>query len=324
MATYEEIATQSGPSVGGPDAFRRQTLQKISRLTGRPLIIYAVEMFNQGKINASPFGAQSTIINLSDKSGFVEALRGIEGDEIDVILHSPGGSPEATESIVRMLRERFKSVRFIVPAIAKSAATMMCMSGDEIIVGVTAELGPTDPQMVINGKQSPAHGIIGQFEAAKGELGKNNKALPAWLPILEQYGPALLAQCETAIKLSNKLVAEWLRTYMFKDDTKQRARYKADKISKYLTDKKHLSHSRAITVDELKKRGLKIKSANEISPEFSTAIEDLRISIEITFSTTGAVKFFENKEGKGVFQLVAQIITPGQIPPGLQPSTPKP
>jgi ClpP class serine protease len=111
-------------------------------ITQRPVLLYGVEMFNPGKINATQ---GNIVIDLTDKEGFLEALRGVTGNNIDVILHSPGGSPEATESLVGLLRRRFKSIRFIIPNVAKSAATMMAMSGDEIILGIDAELGPTDP-----------------------------------------------------------------------------------------------------------------------------------------------------------------------------------
>lgn len=306
MATYEQIANESAKT--DPDTVRRDILKKISALTSRPLILYAVEMFNQGKINASPLGNQAITINLSDKNGFSEALRNIEGDSIDIILHSPGGSPDATESIVDMLRSKFKSVRFIVPSIAKSAATMMCMSGDEIILGDNAELGPTDPQMVINNKQSPAHGIIEQFNNAKNELAKNNKALSAWIPILQQYGPSLLAQCDAAIKLSNKLVRAWLKKYMFKGDA--RATYKAEKVSKFLSDKKHLSHGRMINAEQLREKGVKIKRAREESNELGDLIEDLRMSLEVTFTNTGAIKIFENQNGKGLFHVIQPVMLP--------------
>jgi hypothetical protein len=318
MATYEQIANESQQKT--PDLVRRKILKKISDLTGRPLVLYAVEMFNQGKINSSPLGSQAVTINLSDKGGFSESLRNITGDNIDVILHSPGGSPDATESIVNMLRGRFKSVRFIVPSIAKSAATMMCMSGDEIILGDAAELGPTDPQMIINGKQSPAHGIIEQFNNAKAELAKNNKAMTAWIPILQQYGPSLIAQSDAAIKLSNKLVRDWLKKYMFKGDPK--GRYKAEKISKFLSDKKHLSHGRMIDVDQLKAKNAKIKRAREYSDELGDAIEDLRISLDVTFANTGAIKIFENQNGKGLFHVVQQVILRPALPPQNGPNTP--
>ncbi len=35
----------------------------------------------------------------------MEVSHGLEGDGLDLILHSPGGSPEAAEAIVSYLRQ---------------------------------------------------------------------------------------------------------------------------------------------------------------------------------------------------------------------------
>ncbi len=316
MATWQEINRDI--QTRGPDVVRREKLVKLSNITGRPLVVYAVEMFNLQKVVAAG-GEQSISIVLSDVSGFTEALRAINENEIDVILHSPGGSPEATESIVSMLRRRFESIRFIVPLVAKSAATMMAMAGDEIILGDNAELGPTDPQMVINGKASPAHAILQQFKEAKTELSKSNSSLPAWLPILEQYGPSLVAQCNDAINLSRTLVKEWLKEYMLTGT--RRKGQKASNIARYLASN-HLSHGRAITVEELQAKGVKIKRASEISEQFSEALEDIYTAYQQTFLLTGAVKIFESSKNEALINQVV-IVPPQQpnmqIPMHLQP-----
>ena len=77
-------------------------------------------------------------IDLSDKDGFYEITRNIDSDEIDIFLHSPGGSAEATESIVEMLRSKFRNIRFIISGTAKSAATMLALSGNTILMGRSA------------------------------------------------------------------------------------------------------------------------------------------------------------------------------------------
>jgi len=304
MASWQEIATemdQAGPS--GIDNIRKQKLDALFQLTKRPVLLYGVEMFNLAKINAT----QGDIsIDLKDKDGFVEALRGIEGKEIDVIIHSPGGSPEATESIVELLRKRFTSIRFIIPSIAKSAATMLAMSGDEIILGNDAELGPTDPQMIINGVANPAHCILKQFDLAKQEIAKNNNNLPAWLPIIQQYGPSLLVSCKNAMDLTKKLVSKWLAMYMLKGQAK--AKNKAAVISRYLAGD-HLSHSRPIDIAILKKKGVKIKYASELTPDLSDAILDIHYALSMTFERTGAYKIYENHLGKGFYKVI-QIIMP--------------
>jgi ClpP class serine protease len=49
----------------------------------------------------------------------------LKGKDLDLIVHSPGGSPEATEAIVTYLRSKFNDIRVIVPQAAMSAATML-------------------------------------------------------------------------------------------------------------------------------------------------------------------------------------------------------
>jgi len=268
-------------------------------------------MFNQQKIKHA---GGDIAIDLSDKSGFVEAVNGISGDDIDVVLHSPGGSPEATESIVQILRSRFKNIRFIIPSVAKSAATMLAMSGNEIILGKDAEMGPTDPQMNRAGHLNPAHAILRQFDEAKREIGGNSDNLPAWLPILEQYGPSLLVQCKDAQNLTKTLVKDWVFKYMFNADARKKR--KAATIAAFLCNKNHLSHGRAIPIEELKKRGVLIKRADEYTPDLSEAIKDIDYATLQTFALTGAYKMFENHLGKGLYKVLQQasIQLPIQIP----------
>jgi ClpP class serine protease len=61
------------------------------------------------------------------------------------------------------LRNKFAHIRFIIPSLAKSAATMLVMSGDEILMDTGAELGPIDPQMqTASGSYAPAGAILDQ------------------------------------------------------------------------------------------------------------------------------------------------------------------
>lgn len=318
MATFREIEQEINAVNGNIDTVRRNKLKKLFNITERPILLYGVEMFNPGKINATQ---GNIVIDLTDKDGFSEVLREITGNNIDVILHSPGGSPEATESLVNLLRRRFKSIRFIIPSVAKSAATMMSMSGDEIILGIDAELGPTDPQMIINNKIHPAHAILQQFDIAKKEVANNSNNLPAWLPILQQYGPSMLMECKNAIKLSKTLVTEWLSKYMLKGITK--AKYKASLISSYLASPKHLSHGRSIDILKLKQKGVNIKYTNELNPDITEAVQDIYLALTMTFMRTGAYKIYENHLGKGFYRTIHVTVIPNPVPtPSSQPISP--
>lgn len=304
MATWTEISEQiRAAGQNGQDTVRRAKLAELHSITGRPVILYAVEMFNRRKIDAA--GGEITI-DLSDKEGFKEALKEIGGDNLDVILHSLGGSPEATETIVKLLRSRFQNVRFLIPNIAKSAATMLVMAGNEIVIGDDAELGPTDPQMVIKGRLNPAHAILEQFKNARKELSQNSEFLTAWLPILEQYGPSLLVECENAIKLTETLVKTWLTSYMFQGQID--AARKAANVSRFLANKKHLSHGRAILIEELQRRGINIKKASDCSPSLSAILQDINLVVLQTFATTGAFKIFENNQGRGFYRVLQQQV----------------
>jgi hypothetical protein len=74
-------------------------------------------------------------------------------DQINVLLHSPGGDGTIVEKIVEMCRAHLsgqnRKLRVIVPNIAKSAATVLALGADEILMGYVSELGPIDPQVAI-------------------------------------------------------------------------------------------------------------------------------------------------------------------------------
>lgn len=64
-----------------------------------------------------------------------------------VIIDSYGGNLNAAYNITKLLRGCCKRLTVIVPRIAKSAATLICLAADEIAMSQIAELGPLDPQI---------------------------------------------------------------------------------------------------------------------------------------------------------------------------------
>jgi ClpP class serine protease len=52
--------------------------------------------------------------------------------------------------MANVIREFAKDVTFIVPYYAKSAATLLCLSGNKILMGPISELGPTNPMMSVD------------------------------------------------------------------------------------------------------------------------------------------------------------------------------
>lgn len=68
---------------------------------------------------------------------------------IDLYLYSIGGRVEAPWRIVSMLREFCKKLGVIIPYKAYSAATLIAMGSDEIVMGRKGELSPIDPSLMM-------------------------------------------------------------------------------------------------------------------------------------------------------------------------------
>ena len=74
---------------------------------------------------------------------------GHDNPQLDLILHSPGGTLPATQAIVRALRGRYEHIRVFVPQRAMSGAAMLACAADQIIMSGFASLSPTNPLVVV-------------------------------------------------------------------------------------------------------------------------------------------------------------------------------
>ena len=137
---------------------------------------------------------KNELVKLGKKQGYVtyddlaNALKGLDCSKgLDLILHTPGGNPTATEGIVKYLRTKFDNdIRIIVPQMAMSAGTMLACAGSSIVMGAHSCLGPIDPQF--NG--IPAYNIVTEFQEAKKDIETNSKSRDFWKMQLDKYPPA--------------------------------------------------------------------------------------------------------------------------------------
>lgn len=257
----------------------------IEAVRKRPLLIYASKFIN-------PLPNTPNLIDISDIDGFTDLVQSITGksDSVDVLLHSPGGQPDATERIVHILRNNFKEVHFIVPHSAYSAATMLALSGDSITLHPSATLGPIDPQ--ING--TPARSIKRGFDKVKEIIkAEGPEALPAYIPLIEKYTLDLLEICEDSEKLSKELVTNWITDYMLKG--KEKFKGQIEKSVDYFSDyDTHLLHSRPLVISKLKPFDLNIYQADDTLSEL---IWEAYVHINGFFGMTAFVKLYENQYG---------------------------
>lgn len=288
---------------------RQQCYREIEALRGRPLLVYAVKF----PLPPLPVPVSPPIsIDLEDIDGFTDLANSVNGKkEVDILVHSPGGSPEATERIVDILRSSFENVTFLIPHSAYSAATMLSLSGDDIIMHSSATLGPIDPQ--ING--IPARALKRGFEKAKKALkDEGPESLPAYVPLIEKYSLELLEICEDYEQLSKELVRIWLTEYMFKGSPEKGDAIEAA-VSFFSDYDTHRTHNRALTYNKIKHLNLNISLAHQ---ELSSLMREAHILFEGFFNMTPFVKIYENSSGLSwgkQFQTVMQPISPQQLPP---------
>lgn len=117
-----------------------EAVAKVEALTKRNLVVY--ESF---------FSHPAGIIDEPDDGWIERLLTSVDlskyAGTVDLFINSPGGNPTAAEKVILTCRSYADSFRVIVPSSAMSAATLIAMGSDAIVMTPTAEIGPIDPQM---------------------------------------------------------------------------------------------------------------------------------------------------------------------------------
>ncbi|MXY75596.1 MAG: hypothetical protein F4Y40_00670 [Acidimicrobiia bacterium] len=291
------------------DEVRERYLTELFQVTGRPAILYYTDWMTTTQNNPA------TSMQPIDVQGFMGAVHGLKGKKLDLILHVPGGDIAATQSIVEYLRSKFSHIRAIVPLAAMSAGTMLALACDEIVMGAHSNLGPIDPQMLVNGQYISSGALIDDFVRAAAQTAQNPEAFRVWGPILAQYRPGLISDCQQAEALTKDLARRWLAAGMLKDRPGQAQ----DVAAWFADDNEHLIHSRPITREQARQQGLAIRFL-EGSQEEQEAVLSVHHATLLSLTGTDTVKIIENHLGGPshrfvVSPKVAMVPVPPQIPP---------
>jgi hypothetical protein len=203
--------------------------------------------------------------------------------EIDVILNTNGGDINAAYRIIKQLREIGKKVNIIIPLIAKSAGTLISLSGDSIIMTEISELGPLDPQKMeyhedqpptlessLDGLKSLAMiqncGISSTGQLTEFVLAQTGLQLNEAVKVASSFG------AEVAIGLSEQLnirtigkFSRWLKlSEMYAETVLTRylnwSPEKASKTAKKLVND-YPDHGYIIDIEEAQKLGLNVEKA---------------------------------------------------------------
>ncbi len=221
-----------------------------------------------------------------------------EDTSIDLFLNSPGGDIYSAYKIINILREKCSRLRIIIPEFANSAATLMSLGGDIIIMGPQSELGPLDkpmehPLLEGTGRMSALDGalpFLDLFDATKefafelanefrDSYGLSRKdSLELGFRIAHNYVSStvkkmdsfILNKCKRWLRVPQKYGIEFLENYMFQEDIRTAKNGELELVKQRINRLIHNlvwaypEHSFAISFLEAKKIGLKVEPSSEL------------------------------------------------------------
>jgi hypothetical protein len=188
----------------------QRLIKEYNKYTNRYLFVYSADI-NKGRIP----GVDSSL-SQEDFYTIQDFLRESKFEILDFYIETPGGSGEAAEEIAKFLRDKFKEVNFVLAGEAKSAGTILAMSGDNIYMTETGSLGPIDAQVKIGRTIGSAHDYKEWIENKREEALQSKVLNPVDALIIAQISPLELGAIVNSLEFAKDLVKEWLEKYKFK------------------------------------------------------------------------------------------------------------
>jgi len=138
------VSLYPGSPLEVPAAFV-DCVQKLEQILQMPVWLFVQS--GGGRYNYDDVDDATTTAFCCSKSGLPERQK------IALVIDSPGGDAKCAYRIARFIRKRCGGFVAVVPEYAKSAATLICLGADKIILGKNAELGPLDHQVYDNDRE---------------------------------------------------------------------------------------------------------------------------------------------------------------------------
>jgi hypothetical protein len=148
--------------------------------------------------------------------------------ELDVFLHSTGGSPVGGYRLAQLIRDFADNVAFLVPEHAYSAATLLCFSGNQVRLGHCAGLSPIDITLVyakrevelatIDSFMDFAQDARRKMEELLGQLdnhARSNVDSELLVAMVEEVGAMEIGKYYRERNLTGRYAQTLLESYMF-------------------------------------------------------------------------------------------------------------
>jgi len=213
-----------------------------------------------------------------------------ENQHIGLLVDSPGGDAKCAYQIARFIKKRCGGFTAIVPEYAKSAATLLLLGADKIIIGKNAELGPLDAQVYDNDREQRLSALdeiqalerLNAFALQAVDTSmyylkrRTKKSFNVLIPGVQNFVATMLrplfdkidtvhyTQMSRLLKVAEEYAVRLLQPRYTAEE--------ATEIARYLVHQ-YPAHDFFINLEETEAAGL--DSVEEASGEVESAIEDL-------------------------------------------------
>ncbi|MBO8427884.1 MAG: hypothetical protein IAC58_05005 [Firmicutes bacterium] len=241
---------------------RKTYYKELEKIRKRPIITYVTSIRPGCQAQMSQ-DVLPIFINQIDK------IKG-ENKDIDLLIISNGGDPIVSWRIISLLREKFENISVLVPYTAYSAATLLALGADEIIMHSYGNLGPLDPQFVFPGPNNKMKSIsyeeIKKYIEFVKEIGITDQELlqRSFEKLTDEIKPTSIGFAKRSSQLALTMSQKLLATHM-KDENKTK------QISETLNSKFY-HHGYPLYRKEAIEIGLPIANHNEIIERLIWAI----------------------------------------------------
>ena len=173
---------------------RQALIREYETLTGAQLIVMIDQVFVPGL----------TVLQ--------ELLIGLDPErELHLVLATPGGDGEVAVRMIRAMQARCSRLVIIVPDMAKSAGTLMCLGADRILMAPFSDLGPVDPQFQVGPSLAGAKDIVAAVATAEERVAQRPDSFPLYAGLLAEVTMLMVEQAKAAITRSEALIDEALQ-----------------------------------------------------------------------------------------------------------------
>ncbi len=230
---------------------RNKIYKQIEKIRKRPLIVYVTS----NRPNANGNMASDVLPEFMDQL----LLLPPKTKSVDLLLVSNGGDPTVAWRIMSLLRERVENVSVLVPQSAFSAATLLALGADEIMMHPCGNLGPVDPQISVKrGNEVLNFGsedLAAFISFIRDDIGITDQQYmeSALKVFIQEVGAVPIGVATRSVKLSASMGEKLLLMHMKEDSGGQKAKTITETLNKNF-----FHHGYPVGRKEAKEIGLKI------------------------------------------------------------------